>query len=314
MADLGPVELVKHVVAFYRFVAIGDLEAFRADVFIQLKNLGVVGTLVIASEGVNATFVHQRRQVLKDTVAAIEARLGDVTLRTKYSTVRNDNEVFFRLKVKIRDEIIPFGKSLTAAAPVGTHVSATQWNVLLADPNVLVLDVRNHYEISAGAFEGAVLLGTNHFREFKERAQDLLNAIDNQTIAMYCTGGIRCEKASNFLKEQGCETVYQLDGGILGYLEDIKPNVSKWRGECFVFDQRVAVDAQLEQGHFDQCHACRRPLSEAEKRSPQYVKSVSCPFCYDETSSARKAQFAERAKQESLAIERGTRHVGLRQS
>ena len=305
---------MKHVVSFYRFVAIEDPEALQTFLLDRFKRLGIVGTVLIAKEGVNATLSHGDRSVLEQAVALVESKLIAGALQAKYSTAHSDNEVFYRLKVKIRDEIIHFGHALSATSRVGTHVSASEWNELLDDPDVVVLDVRNDYEIATGAFKGSTPLGTQHFREFQDKMSASLDALKDSKVAMYCTGGIRCEKASNWLLEQGCDEVYQLDGGILGYLEEMDSESSEWQGECFVFDQRVSLTSDLEQGHYDQCHACRRAIGDEDKQSPKYVKSVSCPHCYHETDPEQKAQFAERAKQETLAVLRGSRHVGVSQT
>ena len=303
-----------NVVSFYQFIPVQDPTELASKLRDQFTKRDLVGTALIAEEGVNATLAHPEIGVLKEAVNLVRDELDFPALRAKYSTAKPDNPVFYRLKVKVRDEIIQFGKSITPTDRVGTHVAADEWNELLANPDVLVLDVRNDYEIEAGTFENAVPVGVNRFSEFEDRAAELLEECGKSKIAMYCTGGIRCEKASRALLENGCETVYQLDGGILGYLETIDPSESEWRGECFVFDQRVSVNAELAQGSYDQCHACRRPISETDKRSELYLKSVSCPYCFHETSEQQKTQFKERAKQEALANGRGQRHVGMPQT
>ncbi|MCY4128603.1 MAG: rhodanese-related sulfurtransferase [Gammaproteobacteria bacterium] len=303
-----------NVVSFYRFFEVSDPVRVATRIREEFENLNLVGTLLIATEGVNGTLAHPNLETLKDAIQLVESTTGTKSLRAKYSTAKDNNPVFYRLKVKVRDEIIQFGKSITASDPIGVHVSAREWNELLDDPDVLVLDIRNDYEIEAGAFEGAVSIGIDRFSEFERRAADLLAQHGKSSIAMYCTGGIRCEKASNAMLEHGFGSVYQLDGGVLGYLETVDPNESRWHGECFVFDQRVSVDANLAQGSYDQCHACRRPISETDKQSKLYEKSVSCPHCFYETSEQQKAEFTERAKQEALAKVRGDRHVGAPQT
>ena len=302
-----------NVVSFYRFFEVADPERAANHLRTQFETLDLVGTLLIAHEGVNASLAHPDLDVLKQTVTLVEFATGTTSLRAKYSTAREDNPVFYRLKVKVRHEIIQFGKPIRSSDQLGVHVQADEWNELLDDPDVLVLDIRNDYEIEAGAFENAVPIGIGRFAEFESCITELLESHSKSTIAMYCTGGIRCEKASNALLERGCESIYQLDGGVLGYLETVEPSESKWHGECFVFDQRVSVDANLTQGSYDQCHACRRAISEKDKQSRLYVKSVSCPYCFYETSKQQKAQFTERAKQEKLAKARGDRHVGVPQ-
>ena len=281
---------------------------------IPFEQEGVVGTILIATEGVNGTIAHQDPCTLRHLSNLVRTAVDKPRMRLKYSTALADNPVFYRLKIKVRDEIIQFGKSLTEADDRGQHVDADQWHALLNDPDVLVLDVRNDYEMEIGSFEGAVPVGINRFTEFTSEAVDkLLEQSNCSSVAMYCTGGIRCEKASNALVESGCSAVYQLDGGILGYLETVKPDENRWQGECFVFDQRVSVDSKLTEGRYDQCHACRRAISDDDKRSPLYERSVSCPRCFDETTTQQKRQFSERAKQVALAESRGERHVGQAQ-
>lgn len=305
---------LKHVVSFYQFTRIDEPESVKTKLESALFAQDVVGTLLLATEGVNATLSHAKRETLERIVSEVEAAIGYRPLETKYSTAREDNPVFFRLKIKVRDEIIQFGHSLTGSDRVGTRVSAKQWNQLLDDPNVTVVDMRNDYEIAVGTFQHAEAIGLERFGDCNVPLDELLERTQGNAIAMFCTGGVRCEKASYALLEKGCETVYQLDGGILGYLDSVDPAESKWEGECFVFDQRVTVDAELNQGSFDQCHACRHPIDAQDMKSPHYVKSVSCPNCIDSTTARQKAQFAERAKQEELARKRGSRHVGVRQS
>jgi len=192
----------------------------------------------------------------------------------------------------------------------GEHVDPARWNALLDDPAVLVLATRNGYEIEIGSFPGAVDPGTRSFRELPGYVKTHIDPAEHPRIAMFCTGGIRCEKASAWLLDQGFAAVYQLDGGILSYLEQVVPEQNRWQGECFVFDQRVSVDSELDEGSFEQCFACRRPLSAADLAAPDYQPGVSCPHCIDEHTPAQRAGFAERRRQEALAAARGRRHVG----
>lgn len=305
---------MKHVVSFYQFTRIAEPEKVQACLLTSLSALDVVGTLLIATEGVNATLSHRDLKVLEESVRRVEDAIAFSELKTKYSTARDDNLVFYRLKIKVRDEIIQFGRTLDCTDQVGASVGPEEWNTLLEDSNVLVVDVRNDYEIAVGSFENAEAIGIDRFGDFGDALDELAEQGKDRPIAMFCTGGIRCEKASAALLNKGCRTVYQLDGGILGYLDTVEPDASKWRGECFVFDQRVTVDASLNQGSYDQCHACRRPISEHDKRAPSYIKGVSCPYCVDKTSARQKAQFAEREKQETLAKQRGTHHIGTSQN
>jgi len=193
---------------------------------------------------------------------------------------------------------------------VGTYVAPKDWNQLISDPEVLVIDTRNNYEYAIGSFEGARNPETETFREFPQYVQENLDPGRAKKVAMFCTGGIRCEKATAYLKEQGFEEVYHLQGGVLKYLEEVPPEQSLWRGECFVFDNRVAVNHDLEPGSYDQCHGCRHPITEADKASPEYMQGVSCPRCYHRLTEDQKARFAERQKQIDLAKRRNQPHIG----
>jgi UPF0176 protein len=193
---------------------------------------------------------------------------------------------------------------------VGTYVKPKDWNQLISEPDVLLVDTRNDYEVQVGTFKHAVNPQTDSFREFPDYVKTHLDPNKHKKVAMFCTGGIRCEKSTAFLKEQGFEEVYHLEGGILKYLEDVPQEESMWEGECFVFDDRVTVNHQLEKGDYDQCHACRLPITEEEKHSPLYQRGVSCPHCYDKTTDEQKQRFAEREKQIQLARVRGEAHIG----
>lgn len=196
---------------------------------------------------------------------------------------------------------------------VGTYVKPEDWNALISDPDVVLLDTRNDYEVHIGTFKGAVDPKTATFREFPQYVAQNLDKTKHKKVAMFCTGGIRCEKASSFMKQQGFEEVYHLQGGILKYLETVPKEQSMWEGECFVFDQRVAVKHGLEVGEYDQCYACRMPLSPEELKSPQYTPGISCPHCYDKTSEEKKAALTERQRQVILAKKRGESHIGEKQ-
>jgi UPF0176 protein len=221
-----------------------------------------------------------------------------------------DEQAFYRTKVKLKKEIVTMGvEGINPAHIVGTYVKGEAWNQLISDPDTIVIDTRNDYEVAIGTFKNAVNPNTTSFREFPEWAEQNLDKTKHKKVAMFCTGGIRCEKSTAFLKEQGFEEVYHLDGGILKYLEEVPEPESLWQGECFVFDQRVAVKHGLEQGSYDQCYACRMPLSQDEMKSPLYVQGLSCPHCHDKITEEQKASFAERQKQIALAKERGEQHI-----
>ena len=193
---------------------------------------------------------------------------------------------------------------------VGAYIKPKDWNDLIADPEVLLVDTRNDYEVEVGTFKGALNPNTTTFREFKDYVKDNLDPEKHKKVAMFCTGGIRCEKSTSYLLREGFEEVYHLEGGILQYFEDVPENESSWEGECFVFDQRVTVNHALEKGSYDQCYACRFPITEEEKQSPEYVKGISCPHCYGDLTEDKKERFAERQKQIDLAKQRGETHIG----
>jgi UPF0176 protein len=218
---------------------------------------------------------------------------------------------FYRMKVRLKKEIVTLGvPGISPSKKVGRYVAPEDWNALIADPDVLLIDTRNTYEYDIGSFKGAVDPHTTTFREFPEYVKNNLDPAKHKKVAMFCTGGIRCEKASAFMLEQGFEDVYHLQGGILKYLEKVPASESLWQGECFVFDQRVAVGHGLALGEYDQCHACRHPVSPEEKARDQYMEGISCPYCYDKLSEEKRASAAERQRQVELAAQRGLAHIG----
>jgi len=226
-----------------------------------------------------------------------------------------DVSPFYRMKVKLRREIVSLGSPGTDPSyRSGIRVPADQWNALISDPDVLVIDVRNQYECDIGSFKDAVSPETGSFSEFPEYVKQDLSPQKHKKIAMYCTGGIRCEKASAYMLQQGFEQVYQLQGGILRYLEQIQTENSLWQGECFVFDGRVAVDQALHKGQHDQCYSCRNPVSADDKKSDKYEEGVSCPSCYDTLTAERRASLKERQRQVKLAEQRNQQHIGVPQT
>ena len=295
---------------FYRFVAIDDVEQAVALWRDACEQEGLRGTVLLAAEGVNATLVGDRDRIDRClATVAVDPRFRGLVPR--YSGAANDNPVFHRLKVRAKPEIVTMGVAgVTPAVATGEHVDAERWHQLLDDPDVLVIDTRNDYEVAIGTFEGATHPATTNFREFPDYVAEHLDPAEHPRVAMCCTGGIRCEKASAYLLGLGFEAVYQLDGGILSYLEQVTPETNRWRGECFVFDQRVSVDAALDEGGYEQCFACRHPLSAEDLASPDYRLGVSCPRCVDAVEPARRGGFAERRRQVELADTRGTRHIG----
>lgn len=296
------------VAALYKFTRFRDPDALRAPLRAVCEAVGVKGSLLIAPEGINGTIAGPRDGI-DAALAHIRGLPGCADLEWKESTAAE--MPFGRMKVRLKREIVTMGVPGTDPnALVGTYVDPSEWNELIASPDVAVIDTRNAYETAIGTFEGAVDPATESFRDFPAWWEANRDRFHNKRIAMFCTGGIRCEKASAWLLDQGFAAVYQLDGGILSYLEQVDPEQNRWQGECFVFDQRVSVDSELDEGSFEQCFACRRPLSAADLAAPDYEPGVSCPHCIDEHTPAQRAGFAERRRQEALAAARGRRHVG----
>ena len=298
---------MRRVLAFYKFTDVEELEPLRDELLQTGIKLGLKGTILIAHEGVNGTVVGTT-SALNELTQCLQQRFGEIPF--KWSDLAEDNRGFFRFKVKIKPEIVSFGVADLDLQQTGEHVNAQRWNELLADPDVVVIDTRNDYECAIGSFRGAIDPSLDTFRDFPRWAEANLDPAVNRKVAMFCTGGIRCEKASSYLLEQGFEQVFHLRGGILKYLEEVPPEDSIWEGECFVFDNRVAVDHKLEKGRYDQCYGCRHPITEEDKLSDKYQKGVCCPGCYGRLTPDQKARFAERQKQIELAAQRGEVHVG----
>lgn len=296
------------VSALYRFARFPDFESFRQPILDLMLQNDVRGTLLLAAEGVNGTIAGSRDGI--DTVVGFlksDDRFAE--LETKESYV-NDNP-FYRSKVKLKKEIVTMGvEDIDPNHIVGTYVEPEKWNDLISDPDVLLVDTRNKYEYEIGTFEGAINPETDSFREFPDYVKSNLNPEKHKKVAMFCTGGIRCEKSTAYLKQQGFEEVYHLKGGILRYLEDVPEDDTKWQGECFVFDNRVTVNHRLEQGQYDQCHACRMPITQQDKESEHYQQGISCPHCYNKHDPAQLKRYAERERQMELARQRGEVHIG----
>ncbi len=296
------------VCALYHFVRLDDYEKLRAPLLQCMQDNHVRGTLLLASEGINGTIAGSREGIDKvlDWLRQ-NPRLASLDYKESY-----DEEIpFYRTKVKLKKEIVTMGvEGIDPNRKVGTHIKPKDWNALISDPDVILIDTRNDYEVAIGTFENAVNPKTETFREFPAYVKEHLDPAKHKKVAMFCTGGIRCEKSTAYLKENGFEEVYHLEGGILKYLEEVPENESMWQGDCFVFDNRVAVNHRLEKSGYDQCHACRLPITEEDKRSDKYEKGVSCPHCYNKHSEAQLERFREREKQIELAIERGEVHIG----
>jgi len=296
------------VCAMYKFVTLENFHALRQPLHDVMEDNQVRGTLLLAGEGINGTVAGSRQSVdtLLDWLRS-DSRLNDIDCKESYT----DRMPFNRAKVKLKKEIVTMGvEGIDPKRVVGTYVSPKDWNKLISDPDVILVDTRNDYEYKVGTFKNAINPNTVSFREFPRYVQDNLNPEQHKKVAMFCTGGIRCEKSTAFLKKQGFAEVYHLKGGILKYLEEVPPQETLWEGECFVFDERVTVNHQLQKGGYDQCNACRLPITESDKASDKYQQGISCPHCYDKLSSDQKARFTEREKQMELAKQRGEAHIG----
>lgn len=298
-----------HVVSFYRFLDLEDPALLTQGLQSFCEQQELLGTILVAAEGVNGTVAGSKEAVLalfallKSELALAEPVEGRWT--------EAEQAPFRRMKVRVKKEIVSLGRpDIQPHKSTGRHVSPAEWNALIQDPNVLVIDTRNHYEYEVGTFENAVDPQTRSFREFPEYAKRLASENTDRPLAMFCTGGIRCEKATALMMDLGFSEVYQLQGGILSYLEQVADEANQWHGECFVFDSRVAVDRDLAEGGYQQCHACRRPLSAADVQSPDYREGVSCPRCIHELDSDRAARLEERQRQVLLARQRGELHIG----
>ncbi|MEQ9489779.1 MAG: rhodanese-related sulfurtransferase [Alphaproteobacteria bacterium] len=300
------------VAALYRFTPLADVAALRAPIQQICDDAGLCGTLLLAPEGINGTIAGTRAGI--DTaLAGIRATLGIDDLEYKESSA--PAPPFYRMKVRLKKEIVTMGEpDIDPNETVGAYVDPKDWNALIADPDVILIDTRNDYEVEIGTFEGAIDPKTASFRDFpawfRQQQESDPDAVKGKKIAMFCTGGIRCEKATAFVKQQGIDDVYHLKGGILKYLETVPEPDSLWRGECFVFDQRVSVGHGLAPGRYELCHACRTPIGEADKQNPKYEPGVSCAHCYDARDAEQKQRYKERQHQVTLAEQRGEAHIG----
>ena len=296
------------VCALYRFVDLANYEEIQTPLLNILNANQVKGTLLLASEGINGTIAGNQEGI--DNVLnwlKFDPRLADLTAKFSFDT----ENPFYRTKVKLKKEIVTMGiQGIDPNRVVGTYVKPKDWNALISDPEVLLVDTRNDYEISIGTFENAIDPKTTNFREFPKYVKENLDPAKHKKVAMFCTGGIRCEKSTAYLKEQGFDEVYHLEGGVLKYLEEVPEEETMWKGECFVFDNRVSVNHQLEKGQYDQCHGCRLPITEEDKKSEKYMQGVSCHQCHDSISEEQKQRFLEREKQIRLSLERGQAHIG----
>lgn len=297
------------VVSFYRFLSLSDPDALRVLLQKQCEQQDLLGTILLAREGINGTLAGSASSV-RAVFGFLQSRLNLVDpIDARWTDA--DEPPFRRMRVKCKAEIVTLGRAdIEPQKATGQHVSPDDWNRLIADPQTLVIDTRNRYEIEVGTFPGSVDPGTDSFHEFPAFAKALADKDTNRSLAMFCTGGIRCEKATALMLDLGFREVYQLRGGILSYLENVSDEANRWDGECFVFDSRVAVDRDLAEGGYVQCHACRRPLSSDELASPDYKEGVSCPKCIDDLQEERASRLEERRRQVQLARSRGQKHIG----
>lgn len=293
------------VAALYHFARLDDFNELQPPLKALCEGQGIRGTLLLAREGINGTISGGREGI--DRVLAWlrdDPRLAALEHKESFA----DRHPFVRLKIKLKKEIVTLGVPFVdPTAVVGTYVEPQDWNALISDPEVVVIDTRNDYEIAIGSFEGAIDPGTRTFRQFPEYVASQLDPQRHRKVAMFCTGGIRCEKASSYMRQQGFAEVYHLKGGILKYLEEVPESESLWRGECFVFDERVGVTHGLRVGTSAMCYGCRRPVTPEDMASDLYEEGISCPSCHDSLTDEQRARFAERRLQHRLTVERARR-------
>lgn len=296
------------VTALYHFVKLEQFENLRQPLLDTMLKNNVRGTLLLASEGINGTIAGEQAGMDKvlDWIRQDE-RLANFDSKVSYT----DEMPFYRTKVKLKKEIVTMGiTGIDPALKTGRYVKPEDWNDLISDPDTVLIDTRNDYEYEIGSFKNAINPNTETFRQFPKFVKDNLDPNKNKKVAMFCTGGIRCEKSTAYLIEQGFEEVYHLEGGVLKYLEEVPKDDTLWQGECFVFDNRVAVNHDLKKGSYEQCYACRYPITAEEMQSEHYEEGVSCPRCIDKVTDVQRQRFAEREKQVLLAKQRGEEHIG----
>jgi len=287
---------LKYIVsALYQFVLLDNPRALRQSLRLAMAKHNIKGTLLLAREGINGTVSGSKESMVRFlTFLRSECRFENLRSKDSYC----DKIPFNRAKVKLKKEIVTMGvPDIDPQKLSGTYVKPRDWNALISDPDTVLIDTRNQYEVNIGTFKNAIDPNTQSFRQFPEYARNRLDAAKHKNVAMFCTGGIRCEKATAYLKGQGFENVYHLQGGILQYLQDVPESESLWQGDCFVFDRRVTVDHNLAQGQYDLCFACRNPISNKDKLTDAYVEGISCPHCIDKTTDQQKERFRERQKQ-----------------
>ena len=298
------------VAAFYHFAKLDDFAEYKNLLLDKCNSLDLLGTILLANEGINGT-ISGSASAISDILGFIRSdeRLKNLIHKESYA----EEPPFLRMKVKLKSEIVAMGvNNINPSNITGTYVKPEDWNDLISDPDVIVIDTRNNYEVEIGTFSDAINPGTNSFRELPKWIKKNQAMFRRKKVAMFCTGGIRCEKSTAFMKELGFKSVFHLEGGILKYLETTQKEKSLWRGECFVFDQRVSVGHGLKVGPYDLCHACRNAINQEDKLSPYYRLGISCPKCFGKISEEKRGRFAERQKQIELAEKRKDKHLGAR--
>ena len=299
------------VAALYKFSSIKDPEKLHNQIRITLKNLAIYGTILVGEEGINGTISGEDAK-LNEAIIFLKSIDGFSEIDIKKS--KSKVNPFVRLKIKLKKEIVTIGdKSINPNEIVGDYIEPENWNNLISNENTILIDTRNNYEYSIGSFKNAINPNTVKFREFPEWVKNQNFTADdkkNKNVAMFCTGGIRCEKASSMMLKYGFKNVSHLKGGILNYFESISQENSLWEGECFVFDDRVSVKHDLSEGTYDMCHGCRMPITDQDKTSEKYIRGVACPMCYDSTTNEQKKRYFSRQKQVDLAKKRNQKHIG----
>ena len=299
-------------VAFYHFVTLDKKNNIQEHVYNFCAANNIKGTILLADEGINGTISGKEKNI-RDFLIFIkkEGLFNGVFSKLEHKESWASKNPFYRMKVRLKKEIVALGvDGVSPTKNVGKYVKPEEWNNLISDPNTIIIDTRNHYEVDIGTFKNATNPNTSTFRELPSFIEENLDPKTPKKIAMFCTGGIRCEKATSLMLDKGFKDVYHLEGGILKYLETIDKDKSLWEGECFVFDQRVAVTHGLNEGKYDQCYACRHPLSPDEMNSSHYIKGISCPYCYNKLTNEKRSSVIERQKQIELAKLRGEDHIG----
>lgn len=299
-------------VAFYHFVTLDNKNSFQEHIHNFCEANKIKGTILLADEGINGTISGKEKNI-RDFLIFIkkDSLFNGLFSKLEHKESWSSKNPFYRMKVRLKKEIVALGvNGVSPTKKVGKYVSPEEWNNLISDPNTIIIDTRNTYEVDIGTFKNATNPNTSTFRELPSFIEKNLDPKTPKKVAMFCTGGIRCEKATSLMIEKGFQEVYHLKGGILKYLETIDKDKSLWEGECFVFDQRVAVTHGLNEGQYDQCYACRHPLSPDEMNSSHYIKGISCSYCYNKLTNKKKSSVIERQKQIELAKLRGEDHIG----